>query len=179
MGTLIAQQIGIADERLALSVMHATRGFALTVRAVMLALSQLGRIPHADSIEWNSMVAARWESLLPDDVPLRFVTDTSVPPYVDIELATNLTGHPDARGLLDLLERNGFGRWIPYARQRPVFQYAEIIRDTFRARAAADADRFSVACASTARWLFDNGEVDRALAFAIEEATTPSPTAPS
>jgi LuxR family maltose regulon positive regulatory protein len=167
-GTLIAQQIGIADERLALSVMHATRGFALTVRAVMLALSQLGRIPHVDSIEWNSMVAARWESLLPDDVPLRFVTDTSVPPYVDIELATNLTGHPDARGLLDLLERNGFGRWIPYARQRPVFQYAEIIRDTFRARAAADTDRFSVACASTARWLFDNGEVDQALAFAIE-----------
>lgn len=110
---LVAAQTGIEDERLALSVGDATRGFPLTVRAVVLALAQLGRIPRVDSMEWDAVVAARLESLLPDPVAVQFVTDTSVPPYVDLELAQQLSGHPAPQELLDMLERNGFGRWIP------------------------------------------------------------------
>ncbi len=166
---LVAAQTGIEDERLALSVGDATRGFPLTVRAVVLALAQLGRIPRVDSMEWDAVVAARLESLLPDPVAVQFVTDTSVPPYVDLELAQQLSGHPAPQELLDMLERNGFGRWIPYARNRPVFQYAETIRDTFRARAQDDPDRFRRSCTTTALWLLGNEEVvDQALRFAVD-----------
>lgn len=169
-GALIAEQTGIDDDRLTRSVASATRGFPLTVRAVVLALSQLGRIPRVDSMEWDAVVAARLESLLPDPVAVRFVTDTSVPPYVDEDLAAQLSGIPETARLLDTLERNGFGRWIPYARHRPVFQYVETIRDTFRARASDDADRFRRSCAVTARWLLQNEEIDEALVFAIAGA---------
>lgn len=168
-GALIAEQTGIEDERLARSVVSATRGFALTVRAVVLALSQLGRIPPVLSVEWDAVVAARLESLLPDPVAVQFVTDTSVPPYVDMELAELLSGESESARLLDTLERNGFGRWIPYARNRPVFQYVETIRDTFRARASDDPERYRRSCATTALWLLGNEEVvDQALQFAIE-----------
>lgn len=166
---LIAEQTGIVDERLARSVASATRGFALTVRAVVLTLAQLGRIPRVDSAEWNEVVAARLESLLPDAAAVQFVTDTSVPPYVDVGLGQLLSSNPHTAQLLDMLERNGFGRWIPYARHRPVFQYVETIRDTFRARAAADPERFRRSCVTTAAWLLENEEtVDQALQFAID-----------
>jgi LuxR family maltose regulon positive regulatory protein len=167
--TLIAEQAGLDDGRLAGSVRAATHGFPLTVRSVVLALSQLGRIPPADSREWNTVIAAKLESLLPDQEAVGFVTDTSVPPYVDLELATALSGRDDAAGLLDMLESKGFGRWIPYASDRQVFQYVETIRDTFRARAASDLDRFSRSCVTTARWLLENEELlDQALRFAID-----------
>lgn len=165
---LMVRQAGVDDERLAQSVTQATRGFPLTVRAVVLALSQLGRIPRVHSLEWDAVVAARWESLLPDEVAVRFVSDTSVPPYVDVALATELTKHPAAEQLLNDLERHGFGRWIPYAHEHPVFQYAETIRDTFRTRSRTDAERFRLACVRTAQWLFGNDEIDQALIFAIE-----------
>lgn len=168
-GALIVAQTGIADERLAASVASATRGFALTVRAVVLTLSQLGRIPHVDSAEWNDVVAARLESLLPDPVAAQFVTDTSVPPYVDVELGQLLSGRQETAELLSMLERNGFGRWIPYARHRPVFQYVETIRDAFRARAADEPERFRRSCVITAAWLLENEEVvEQALQFAID-----------
>lgn len=145
-GAVITAQTGVEDERLALSVASATRGFALTVRAVVLALSQLGRIPRVDSREWDAVVAAKLESLLPDPVAVQFVTDTSIPPYVDIELGEQLSGNPETAALLNMLERNGFGRWIPYAHHRPVFQYVETIRDVFRARAVEDTTRFRSSC---------------------------------
>ena len=168
-GALIESQTGIEDEQLAASVAHATRGFPLTVRAVVLALSQLGRIPGVDAMDWDTIVAARLESLLPDPVAVGFVTDTSVPPYVDLDLAARLSGVEDPAVLLAMLERNGFGRWIPYARGRHVFRYVETIRDTFRARAADDAERFRRSCGATAVWLLENEEVvDQALRFAIE-----------
>ncbi len=168
-GALIAEQAGIEDERLTASVANATHGFALTVRAAVLALAQLGRIPGLGSGEWDAIVAARLGSLLPDAAAVRFVTETSIPPHVDAELAGRLTGHPDATGMLDTLERNGFGRWIPYARHRPVFQYVETIRDSFRAEAAAgDADGFRRCCVVAAGWLLENEEVDQALQLAIE-----------
>ena len=168
-GALISAQAGIVDERLARSVVDATKGFPLTVRAVVLALSQLGRIPRLDSTEWQAVVAARLDALLPDPVVRRFVTDTSVPPYVDIELARELSGHEDTPAMLDALERDGFGRWIPYAQQRLVFQYVETIRDTFRTHAVADSERFRRSCVTTALWLLRNEEVvDQALRFAVD-----------
>lgn len=166
--TLIASQTGIDDSQLAASVANATQGFALTVRAVVLTLAQLGRIPRLDSAEWHAVLAARLESLLPDPVAGQFVTDTSVPPYVDVELGQLLSGNPDTAALLAMLERQGFGRWIPYAHQRPVFQYVETIRDSFRARAAEDTERFRRSCVTTAAWLLENEEViEQALLFAI------------
>ncbi|MEA5054618.1 MAG: LuxR C-terminal-related transcriptional regulator [Propionicimonas sp.] len=168
-GALIASQTGIRDQRLTASVTRATRGFPLTVRAVVLALAQLGRIPRLDSVEWNAVVGARLESLLQDPDVIGFVTDTSVPPYVDLELAGRLSGNGEARQLLEMLERNGFGRWIPYARGRPVFQYVETIRDSFRLRALGSPDRFRTSCVTTAQWLLDNEEVvDQALQFAVD-----------
>ncbi|MCW5951211.1 MAG: NACHT domain-containing protein [Propionibacteriaceae bacterium] len=167
--TLIASQTGIDDEQLTASIAGATQGFALTVRAVVLTLSQLGAIPRLDSAEWNAVLAARLESLLPDRTAVQFVTDTSVPPYVDVELSRLLSGNADAEGLLAMLERNGFGRWIPYARHRPVFQYVEAIRDTFRARARDDPERYRRGCVTSAAWLLENEEVvDQALQFAID-----------
>lgn len=167
--TLIAQQTGIDDRQLAASVATATRGFALAVRAVVLSLSQLGRIPRPDSAEWTEVVAAKLESLLPSPEAVQFVTDTSVPPYVDVQLAELLSGAPDAPELLNMLEHHGFGRWIPYAPNRQVFQYVETLRDTFRARAKADPDRFHRSCITTALWLLENEEiVEQALLFAIE-----------
>lgn len=167
-GALVLQQTGIDDARLTASVAEGTRGFPLSVRAAVLALAQLGRIPEVDSIEWDVDVAERWASLLPDESAVSFVTDTSVPPYLDRDLARTITGRSDVDGTFDALERNGFGRWIPFARNRPVFQYAEPIRAVFRARAADDVERFRRTCLATARWFFDNREVDQAMGFAIE-----------
>ena len=166
---LIAAQTGIDDERLAESVTAATRGFPLAVRAVVLTLAQLGTVPQVDSAEWNSVIAARLESLLPDRVAAQFVTDTSVPPYVDEELAQRLSGRADTAALLEMLERTGFGRWIPYSRQRSVFQYVDTIRETFRTRAQHDPERFRHLCTTTAQWLLENNElVEQALQFAIK-----------
>lgn len=168
-GALVLAQTGIDDDHLASSITRATHGFPLTVRAVVLTLSQLGRIPSVDSPEWNDVVAARLESLLPDAEAVGFVTDTSVPPYLDRELAALLSETEGAAELLDVLERNGFGRWIPYAQGRQVFQYVETIRDTFLARARRDERRFRRACVATAVWLLENEEVvEQALQFAID-----------
>ncbi|MFT4219196.1 MAG: LuxR C-terminal-related transcriptional regulator [Microbacterium sp.] len=167
-GALISAQTGMEDPRLARNVARATRGFPLTVRAVVLALSQLGRIPHVDSMEWDAVVAAKLESLLPDRVAVQFVSDTSVPPYLDRELAAALSDCPNVDELFDTLERSGFGRWIPYARKHPVFQYVETVRDTFRARASDDPERFRRLSAIAAGWLFDHDDVDQALLYAIE-----------
>ncbi|WP_156366372.1 LuxR C-terminal-related transcriptional regulator [Microbacterium sp. No. 7] len=167
-GELLSTQSGIDDPELARDVARATRGFPLTVRSVALALAQLGRVPRMESREWDAVVAARLESLLPDEATVAFVTHTSVAPYVDADLAQQLTGASGAVGILNTLERNGFGRWVPYSPGHPVFQYVEAIRDSFRARAAQDAERFADACVATAEWLFENGEADQALRFAIQ-----------
>lgn len=168
-GALIRLQTGIDDPQLAASIVRATRGFALSVRAAVLTLAQLGRVPRIDSAEWGEVVAARLESLLPSPEAVRFVTDTSVPPYVDVELGRALTGAEDPRTLFNMLERNGFGRWIPYAQSRQVFQYVETVRDTFLARAASDEERYRRSCVVTAAWLLENEEVvEQALHYAIE-----------
>ncbi len=167
-GEVIAVHTGIEDDRLAQAVTVATRGFPLTVRAVALALSQLGRIPNVDSMEWDAVVAARLDSLLPDADARQFVTVTAVAPYLDRDLAGRLSGSADTERHLEMLERNGFGRWIPYAHRVPVFQYVEAIRDTFRARAADEGELFRDACVATAQWLFMHDDVDQALLYAVE-----------
>lgn len=166
---LIETQTGMDDESLARSVTKATRGFALTVRAVTLMLSQLGEIPQIDSAEWSAVIATRLESLLPNPTAVQFVTDTSVPPYMDVDLGQLLSENEETAEILKMLERNGFGRWIPYARNRQVFQYVETIRDTFRVRARSNPDRFKHGCVTTASWLLANEEViEQALQYAID-----------
>lgn len=170
---LLQSQAGMRDEATAASaaaaVVRATRGFALAVRSVVLTIAQLGRMPPLDSEEWGAVVTARLESLLPDARTVQFVSDTSVPPYVDVELGRRLTGAADASALFSVLERNGFGRWIPYAPGRQVFQYVETIRSSFRTRASRDPARFSQLCTTTAEWLLDNEEVvSQALLYALE-----------
>lgn len=167
-GDLLAAQTGIRDRRLARMVASASHGFPLTVRAAALALAQLGTIPRIDSRQWHSVMAARFESLLPDPLTAPFVVATSVPPYVDAELAERLTGMPNATQLLDTLETAGFGRWIPYARGHAVFQYVETVRDTFRTRASENGPAFVRCCIDTAHWLWHNDDVDQALQYAIE-----------
>ncbi|MFD4957893.1 LuxR C-terminal-related transcriptional regulator [Microbacterium sp. NPDC058389] len=165
---LLAELAGIDDPEVAASVVAATGGFALTVRAVVLAMAQLGGIPRLDSIEWDSVVTARMESLLPDAEAIAFVTDTSVPPYFDVDVASRLSGHPDVERILAVLEHNGFGRWIPYTGARPFFQYVDSVRDAFRARATTQQDRFQRLCVLSAEWLLAQDEIDQALQLAIE-----------
>lgn len=165
--TLIARQAGLNDLQVARSIARSTRGYALEVRAAVLALANLGTVPQVDSAEWSSVLEMRLESLLPDPLAAQFIIDTSVPPYFDIELAARLTGHPEIAGLLSVLERNGFGRWIPYARGRPVFQYVEAVRDVFHTRAADDDERLRRSSSTTAEWLLDNGDLDQSLQFSI------------
>jgi len=167
-GALMASQAGVDDDRVARSIAESTHGYALTVRAAVLALGNLGRIPHVGSMEWAEVVAAQLQSQLPDEVDVQFVIDTSVPPYVDVDLARQLTGESKADLILNALERNGFGRWIPYARHRQVFQYVETIRDTFRAAADDDPARCRRSCVTTAEWFFANDDVSQAMQFAVD-----------
>lgn len=167
-GELISAQAGIEDERLVASVARATGGFAVTVRAVVLALSQLGHIADIHAIDWGVVMAAKLESLLHDAAAVQFLTDTSIPSSADAELATLLTGYPDAAGMFALLEDKGFGSWVSYANQRQVFHYVETIQDSFRVRAAGDPERFRRNCTITATWLLDKNEaLDQAVQFAV------------
>ncbi|MFS0712945.1 LuxR C-terminal-related transcriptional regulator [Microbacterium sp. 2P01SA-2] len=166
-GTLLREQAGITDERVARQVVAATGGLALTVRAAVQAISQVGHIPRLDSSEWNGVMADRIASSLGDPETVEFVTDTAVLPFVDAALASRLTGDPDAEALLTTLERDGFGRWIPYASGGRVFQYVETVKDAFRARAQRDGDRYRRMCVAAAQAMLDGGT---ALAHALELA---------
>lgn len=165
---LVALHLGRADARLAKAIMHATKGYALAVRAALLTAASPGEVPRPQA-DWRAAATRGLEASLPDTAAAQFVADTSVPPYFDEALATLITGHHDVPGVLDFLERNGFGRWIPYAAGRPVFQYVESIRDTFGSRAAADDPvRRQEICAHVAVWLFADEDFDQALWFAID-----------
>ncbi|GAA1511574.1 hypothetical protein GCM10009788_14980 [Nocardioides humi] len=165
---LVVTHLGREDRGLAASIGRGTRGYALAVRAAVLALARLGEAPRIGSVEWETAVASDLASLLPDEAAAEFLVATSVAPYFDAPLAERLTRHPDVPGLLSFLERNGFGRWVPYARGRSVFQYVESIRDSFRARAAADGSALRAASATVAAWLFDNEDYDHSLRYAID-----------
>ncbi len=165
---LIRVRAGVDDPRLASAVAQATRGLPFVVGSVVLALAQRGAVPTLGSTDWDAVVAARLESLLPETVPGAFVADVAVPPFVDAGLAHRLTGHPRPVELLNALERLGFGYWIPYAARRAVFQFVEAVRAAFRSRGREDPARLRRLLSETARWLVDNGESGHALSFAVQ-----------
>jgi LuxR family maltose regulon positive regulatory protein len=157
------------DLRLAGSIVRATRGYALAVRALLLAMANRGSIPAVDSEEWRQLVATDLRAALPDEAAARFVAVTSVPPYFDAVLATHLTGHADVEDVLAGLERQGFGRWIPYAREHPVFQYVDSIRDAFSAELRHSSERdYSRSAGVAARWLISCGDHETAFDLALE-----------
>ncbi|MGR6743372.1 LuxR C-terminal-related transcriptional regulator [Microbacterium sp. F1-18] len=169
--TLMREQARMADERAAHQVVVATGGFALTVCAVVSAIAQVGHIPRLDSSEWHGVVADRIASSLHDPATVEFMTDTAVARSVDADLARRLSGNPDAEALLTALERDGFGRWIPYASGGRVFQYAETVRDAFRARARRDGDRYRRLCVTAAQSILEGGMgLVCALELAVEGA---------
>lgn len=145
-----------------------THGYPLGVRAVAHAIRDIARLPSFDSTAWQRLVAADLRSQIAAPELAEFVLDTSVPPYFDADLASQLTG-PEARERLDELAWHGFGRWIPYAREHPVFQYVESVREVFREQLrATDPGRYERAAGMSAAWLHRHAEHDVALALAIE-----------
>lgn len=157
------------DADLARAVASATGGYALGVRALILAVRTRGAAPPEGSGEWRELVATDLRSQLPEESSGRFALLTSVPPYVDVELATRISGRADAADLLETLERQGFGRWIPYARDHPVFQYVDSVRDAFLAQLRrTDPAGHRRAAGVATRWLFAYGDHEQAFAMGVE-----------
>ncbi len=143
----------------------ATGGFPLAVRAAMLALA---RADSPDAPDWRSLVADDLRVQLGDGTAYAVVLATCVPPYVDLELAAELSGLPDVAQVLADLEWNGFGRWIPFAPGRQVFQYVESLRTAMLADAAAlPAPRQARAAKIAATWLHRNGNFETAFEIAV------------
>jgi LuxR family maltose regulon positive regulatory protein len=166
---LVRVHLNRDDPGLGTSIVAATRGYALAVRALLLAMANRASIPAVESDEWRQLVATDLRAALPDEEAARFVALTSVPPYFDATLATNLTGRGDVKDVLAALERQGFGRWIPYARDHPVFQYVDSIRDTFAAELRRNSPPDHARSASVAaRWLFSYGDREMAFDLALE-----------
>jgi LuxR family maltose regulon positive regulatory protein len=142
-----------------------TRGYPLGVRAVGIALSRIGITP-SGSLEWRTLVAEDLGSQLADPVLHAFVRDTAAPPYFDLDLAERLGG-VDAPKLVAVLEQEGFGRWVPYAPGRPVFQYVESVRDAYEEQAIRDRPQYRRQAGLAAEWLYANAEHEPALELAI------------
>lgn len=165
---LMTLHLGDEARRSAQEATEVTGGYALAVRALILAMSAGGGVPEGSSYAWGDLVAADLRSQLPDRSIERFVALTSVPQYFDPQLATRLAGRNDVVATLTALERQGFGRWIPYAPDRPVFQYVDAVRDTFR-RELRERDRAGHrrAAATAARWLHEQDDHESAFELAI------------
>jgi LuxR family maltose regulon positive regulatory protein len=150
-------------------IVRDTHGYPLAVRAAAFALERSGSVPSFASTAWRRLVGEDLQSQIVDPKLIDFVLDTSVPPYFDRELAEQLAGVDDADAALAELAWNGFGRWIPYARDRPAFQYVESVRDVFRGRLRADhPDRYERDAGLAASWLYRHDEHDLALDLAID-----------
>lgn len=172
------------DEVEALLAMHApastdaaqrvaddTRGYPLAVRAAVYALAQRGTTPPFESDAWKRIVTEDLRSQLADPALFEFALDTCVPPYFDPELAATLTGAETERidAALTELAWNGFGRWIPYARGCPVFQFIDSVRDALLAQLRADQpERYASNAGDAAAWLHHNDDHDLALGLAID-----------
>lgn len=170
-GELLRLHLDRDDASLARSVLRATRGYAIALRAMVLGMSRRRAIPAAGTDDWNRLVATDLAGVLPDDSVARFVALTSVTPYVDLPLAITLTGRQDAEALLELLERQGFGRWIPYSYRHPVFQYVDSVRETFlRDLQRKDGDGYRRSAALAAQWLAGHGDHEIAFQLALEAA---------
>ncbi|TQK69317.1 LuxR C-terminal-related transcriptional regulator [Nocardioides sp. SLBN-35] len=144
----------------------ATGGFPLAVRAGMLSLARTGTDP--DTPDWQSLVAEDLRVQLGDGAAYELVLATCLPPYFDADLAVELTGSADVKGVLAELEWNGFGRWIPFAPGRQVFQYVESLRSAMLADAARrPAAQQARAARVTATWLRRHGLFEAAFEVAV------------
>ncbi|MCR1786057.1 LuxR C-terminal-related transcriptional regulator [Nocardioides carbamazepini] len=144
----------------------ATGGFPLAVRAGMLSLARATTDPATP--DWQSLVAEDLRIQLGTGTVYDLVLATCLPPYFDTDLAIELTGTSDVKETLAELEWNGFGRWIPFAPGRQVFQYVESLRtamlaDTTRLPAATQARHARLA----ATWLYRNGNFETAFDVAV------------
>ncbi len=171
---LLRLHLDRGDPVLARSTLRATHGYAIALRAMVLAMSRRTVIPVAGSDDWNRLVATDLASVLPDDSAAEFVALTSVAPYVDLDLAVGLTARSDAEELLELLERQGFGRWIPYAYRHPVFQYVDSVRSAFlRELRRRDVGAYRRSAGRTAQWLVGYGDHELAFQLALDAADYP------
>ncbi len=146
-----------------------TRGYPLAIRAASLALGARPRLAALSPAEWSTVVAQDLSAQLPGTGTAEFVRDTCVAPYFDLELAQAMTGAEDPAAVIDELEWNGFGRWVPYLPERSVFQYVDALRDAVRADlAATDPDRHRRGAGVAAGWLHEQGEHVLALELAVD-----------
>ncbi|WP_436697873.1 LuxR C-terminal-related transcriptional regulator [Nocardioides sp. BYT-33-1] len=144
----------------------ATGGFPLAVRAGMLSLARAATDPTTP--DWQSLVAEDLRIQLGTGAAYDLVLATCLPPYFDTELAAELAGTTEVKETLAELEWNGFGRWIPFAPGRQVFQYVESLRtamlaDAARLPAATQARHARLA----ATWLYRNGNFETAFEVAV------------
>ncbi|MDQ6523244.1 LuxR C-terminal-related transcriptional regulator [Nocardioides sp. LHD-245] len=156
----------------------ATHGYSLALRAAMLARPQ--DRPRATAGQhdpaWQALVAEDLRVQLERGAAYSFVLATSVPPYLDAELALELSaalpgvaGPAEVKEMLDDLEWNGFGRWIPFAPGHQVFQYVESLRDAMLAEARRrPADEQRRAAEHSAAWLHRHGSYEAALEMAVD-----------
>ncbi|GAA1549433.1 LuxR C-terminal-related transcriptional regulator [Nocardioides humi] len=143
-----------------------TGGFALAIRAGMLSLARTGAEP--GSPDWQSLVAEDLRVQLAAGAAYELVLATCLPPYFDTDLAIELTGTTDVKQTLAELEWNGFGRWIPFAPGRQVFQYVESLRTAMLADAARlPAATQARAARLAATWLYRNGNFETAFDVAV------------
>lgn len=151
----------------------ATHGYPLALRAAMLTRPQdrTPAPPGQHDPAWRALVAEDLRVQLERSAAYSFVLATSVPPYFDAELAVELSGAAgpaEVKEVLDDLEWNGFGRWIPFAPGHQVFQYVEPLRDAMlaevRRQPTADQQR---AAEHSASWLYRHGSYEAALGMAV------------
>lgn len=150
-------------------VVRDTRGYPLAVRAAAHALARSGRTPAPDEQAWQRLVTTDLRSKIADPALAEFVIETSVTPFFDDELARELSGADDVDRVLAELEWNGFGRWIPHAGERSVFQYVESVRAVFSAwLRGVRPKRAERNAGLAAAWLHRHGDNDQAVALAID-----------
>jgi len=155
--------------------LHAvTHGYPLALRAALLSPAGISadRGDH-DSMVWQTLVAEDLRAQLEQRAAYEFVLATSVPPYFDADLAHEL--FPQVREparvkeLMDELEWNGFGRWIPFAPGRQVFQYVESLREAMLVDAGNRPPAVRLQAAQlSAMWLLRHGSYEAALELAVE-----------
>lgn len=149
---------------------HVTRGYPLALRAALLEPPRSAAL-FADA-GWQRLVADDLRRQLQQRDALDFVLVTSVPPYFDadlaLQLAPQLGSAARVKEVLDELEWNGFGRWIPFAPGTQVFQYVESLREAMlgeiRTWPAEERDRAS---GLSALWLLQQGSYEAALEMAV------------
>lgn len=149
-----------------------TFGYPLAVRAASMG----GTVPTADTAgdgsQWGRLVAQDLRFQMDSQDAIDFASRISVPPYADrilaAELASDLSEDEVAEQFANL-EWHGYGRWIPYANDRPVFQLVETLREIIRAEIESQhPEAFKAAAAKASTWLHNNAEHEAAFELALQ-----------